>query len=1493
MIALAFTQIWQLTALVIIVFILTRLFGKSRPHLAYVLWLLVLIKAVTPPLWSSPSGVFSQMQARVLSEEVNGGVVTDSPNVAVDFDFVELSDGTFDTSEIVPYVYEIRDGEEAFATEDEREAYTVGGILIAVWATLTIAAIVFATFRYVCCLRRLKGSAVSEESGYHSLMMQLRKRLGVRRRVRLLITSSRVGPAVIGLMRPTIVLPELVLRGKRPTDLESILAHELIHIRRGDLWLGVLQVVAKSLWWFHPLVWWSARAASSESERCCDEQVIAELGCDPTRYARSLLEILEMKRTLRPIPTFPGMKPVEITSQRMERIMKLGQGCHKRTPWWCWVVMLIASAAVLPGATLVVGDEEADFLVAPQPIDFRAPPPLVSTVPDGGTVLLGSIRTYKVADVIARIQKDTSCDEATAMLRLGNMIRQPQRPPVGLVAGNDSIRLSHEALVIAESAAGHQRVASILERIRRFGMTQIAVELWFVTASPKVIDSAITKWELAPMPISAEEATGPSAFLHRDIDRPLPNDDAQPETKAGVVTESRLPAIYRVLDDEQAKELLETVKGDRRTNVLFAPRVTLFNGQSATIADSSLRPFVVGIQAHQPQIRVITEGTTVRLRPLLRDDRLWFDYEVNLSRIKEVHTKTLNVANYDEPLTLQVPKVQTTRVESSAEFALGKTLVIGGLQTEGPKGKPQAMLVMMRASRLAPGQARPREDSGEEAGVGPYSATPDKPRELQVRIDDEGKPKGRQTWRDIVRNRNDRLVAADAWRHETVPVLGPITAGGPPTAIDPPSDDQVLRAIKRADELKGVEAALAAFDTQLSHENIRITKEKIAEFVDPPRFVPNVGPAQLHHTHYKCTVRYTESKSTTFPVPHKTKSDVEHVVYIDQNHFHMVGDNKADHFADVQTRLRKSVTVDFHDVPLAEFVREMAKQTGIRFTFDKDRLAKEGVAIEQPIQLVLSTPISARSCLSLILQQFELGYFIQDGIVVVTSSEAADARAKYDQLYQSRVTFDFNDATLKEALESFARSAEVNICISPSIRVEGVSTTTIVTASGKDVTLAVALDRVLKPLRLVYRLRNEVIEIVTEQALASETFTKVYNVADIVIALAAKTTPERIQSQFDVLMEAIEQNVAPATWSDQGGAGAIEAFPTNLSLVVSQTHKVHHQIAIHLNKVRESMGLDVAKQPPISWDQVRAIPEQQVISKVYAVAELVIPPPSIFRESASDPDNSLAMAAKPDFETLINLITSTVSPTTWEEVGGSGRIRSMPTNLSLVVKQTRKVHEEIGDLLYQMRKLQDVQVTLETRLIGLPDSFFEKVGIDYSFEIEDLPQPEEDLFAKQGSAKLTDIETFFLLQAAQSEKSAAVMQAPKVTLFNGQAAGINFGGAEAKIGRMVQFQPVVSDDRKSVRLTLAVGEKELLGDAEHAQHFKLADGQTVLVDVSEKFTPWKRSASPKLPNIPYVQRLFKDSPPPEKITRTLLLLTPKIVVVEEEEEKVGISIPND
>jgi len=123
-------------------------------------------------------------------------------------------------------------------------------------------------------------------------------------------------------------------------------------------------------------------------------------------------------------------------------------------------------------------------------------------------------------------------------------------------------------------------------------------------------------------------------------------------------------------------------------------------------------------------------------------------------------------------------------------------------------------------------------------------------------------------------------------RYERMPILGPITPGAPETALDPPSDDEVMRALEKARPIQGG----VPFLEEIHRNNVRIVKEPIADYIDPVRVFPLVGPAQLHHAHYKCIIYFTEVTRTGWPIPYTiTNEEAEEVIYIDHDHLHMAG----------------------------------------------------------------------------------------------------------------------------------------------------------------------------------------------------------------------------------------------------------------------------------------------------------------------------------------------------------------------------------------------------------------------------------------------------------------------------------------------------------------------------------------------------------------------------------------------------------------------------
>jgi hypothetical protein len=99
-------------------------------------------------------------------------------------------------------------------------------------------------------------------------------------------------PAAIGFWKRMIVLPAWALRELPAEDLNVILLHEFAHLRRWDEWTNLVQKIVRSLFFFHPAVWWIDNQLSVEREMACDDAVLAQTA-NPHGYATCLVSLLE------------------------------------------------------------------------------------------------------------------------------------------------------------------------------------------------------------------------------------------------------------------------------------------------------------------------------------------------------------------------------------------------------------------------------------------------------------------------------------------------------------------------------------------------------------------------------------------------------------------------------------------------------------------------------------------------------------------------------------------------------------------------------------------------------------------------------------------------------------------------------------------------------------------------------------------------------------------------------------------------------------------------------------------------------------------------------------------------------------------------------------------------------------------------------------------------------------------------------------------------
>src|SRR5262249_31647445 len=151
------------------------------------------------------------------------------------------------------------------------------------------------------------------------------------------------------------------------------------------------------------------------------------------------------------------------------------------------------------------------------------------------------------------------------------------------------------------------------------------------------------------------------------------------------------------------------------------------------------------------------------------------------------------------------------------------------------------------------------------------------------------------------------------------------------------------------------------------------------------------------------------------------------------------------------------------------------------------------------------------------------------------------------------------------------------------------------------------------------------------------------------------------------------------------------------------------------------------------------------------VADLVIP---VTPPAKGEPAKTLE-------DRLLQILTSTIEPESWAQRGGAGTVEYFAPTMALVVSQTPEVHEKIAEMLKSMRRMQDVEVAVEVRLVSVTEDFFRRKAKEFGLPTE----KEEPGFLNEKSLGR-------FLEAVQGDLQTNVMQAPKIITLNGQRAAI-------------------------------------------------------------------------------------------------------------------------
>jgi TonB family protein len=199
---------------------------------------------------------------------------------------------------------------------------------------------------------------------------RLAARLGLTSEVRLLESLSLDVPAVVGWLRPAVVIPFSTLAGLSTAHFDAILAHELAHVRRHDYLVNVVQHVVETLLFYHPAVWWVSGWMRREREHCCDE-IAASVCGDRVSYARALRALEELRADA------PALAMGSGGGDLLVRVARLVDRAPVPAPGWPGGVAMIVPFIAFLSVGSVSGGSAAAALSLPtveaRPVE--TPPP--------------------------------------------------------------------------------------------------------------------------------------------------------------------------------------------------------------------------------------------------------------------------------------------------------------------------------------------------------------------------------------------------------------------------------------------------------------------------------------------------------------------------------------------------------------------------------------------------------------------------------------------------------------------------------------------------------------------------------------------------------------------------------------------------------------------------------------------------------------------------------------------------------------------------------------------------------------------------------------------------------------------------------------------------------------------------------------------------------------------------------------------------------------
>jgi beta-lactamase regulating signal transducer with metallopeptidase domain/HEAT repeat protein len=266
-------MLWQSTVLIAVVFALDLVLRKRvRATVRYGIWMLILIKLLLPASLSFPTSIgYWVPPPQAISED---------PVFQV---HLPLTTPAF-----------VGKSTEVATVAIPSPTLQWQSVAVLLWLVGIVILTLVVVFQSAAARRIVADAEITNE--FSETLERCRRMLGLHRCVSLRLSKAVATPAVCGQWRPVILLPQALAGKLEPSQMETVLMHELAHVKRGDLWVGFVQTVLQVFYFYNPLLWLANAAIRRVREEAVDEMTLVALARDADLYPEALLKVARLSQ---------------------------------------------------------------------------------------------------------------------------------------------------------------------------------------------------------------------------------------------------------------------------------------------------------------------------------------------------------------------------------------------------------------------------------------------------------------------------------------------------------------------------------------------------------------------------------------------------------------------------------------------------------------------------------------------------------------------------------------------------------------------------------------------------------------------------------------------------------------------------------------------------------------------------------------------------------------------------------------------------------------------------------------------------------------------------------------------------------------------------------------------------------------------------------------------------------------------------------------------